>query len=117
MRETCLQIDILAANGNPFGALLHLRYENTLAMYLMAIDKEYNPKISIGNVLIGLCITSAIRNGIEVYDFLKGCESYKFHWSNDGKSSVEMLFWQRRMVPVISGLTRLAKHAGKMILR
>ncbi|NLI80065.1 MAG: GNAT family N-acetyltransferase [Deltaproteobacteria bacterium] len=115
--EPMVQIDLLAGRDQYFAGFLHLRHGDTLSMYLMAVDKEFNPKVSIGNVLIGLCISSAIGNGISVYDFLKGEEEYKFHWSNEGRRALELLFGRRRLVPLVVGLARLARYAGKMILR
>ena len=74
----CLQIDFLLANGKAIGGLLHLKHNHTLSLYLMAVDKMYNPRISAGNLLVGMCIIRAIENQFEVYDFLKGYEKYKF---------------------------------------
>ena len=115
--DSPVQIDMLSAGGQTVAALLHLRYRSTLALYLMAVDKEFNPKLSIGNILVGLCIKNSIAAGHSAYDFLKGEESYKFHWANEGRSTMELIFWQKRPAAVASGLARLAKHAGKLLLR
>jgi CelD/BcsL family acetyltransferase involved in cellulose biosynthesis len=115
--EKPLQLDMLSVNGRDVAGLLHLKHQKALAMYLMAVDKGYNPKISLGNLLVGLCLKNAIEEGHEVYDFLKGDESYKFHWATTGKSSVQLIFWQKRPTTVIFALSRLLRHAGKIILR
>jgi CelD/BcsL family acetyltransferase involved in cellulose biosynthesis len=86
-------------------------------MYLMAIDKDFNPKISIGNVLVGLCIQQAINKGISTYDFLKGEEDYKFHWSTKMNVSNSIFLYQRRIIPLIFAMNRQLKHAGKLLLR
>jgi CelD/BcsL family acetyltransferase involved in cellulose biosynthesis len=116
-RGTRVQIDFLATSERYIGGLLHLRYQNTLYMYLMAIDKGYNSKVSIGNLLVGLCIGNAIKSGISFYDFLKGIEDYKFHWANHGKSSNSVQLFHRSPVPVCLALTDMAKSAAKLILR
>jgi len=112
-----VQIDFLTVSGQAVAGLLHLKYRNTLAIYLMAVDKEFNPKISLGNLLVGLCIRNSIAAGNDAYDFLKGEESYKFHWANEGKSSMQITFWQKRPAAVACGLARLARYAGKLLLR
>ncbi len=112
-----IQIDFLATSGSYIGGLLHLRFQDTLYMYLMAIDKSYNAKVSVGNLLAGLCITNAIQSGISYYDFLKGIEDYKFHWSNNGRTSKSILFSQRKPIPVYLTLTDMAKDAAKLVLR
>ncbi len=113
-----VQIDFMTTDAGCYiGGLLHLRFHNTLYMYLMAIDKTYNSKVSIGNVLVGLCIINAIRSGIAVYDFLKGVEDYKFHWTNNGKASRSVIISQKKPIPILLTLWDMAKSAGKLIMR
>ncbi len=115
--EGSVQLDFLVAGGVHVGGLLHLKYGNTLYMYLMAIDKTYNSKVSIGNLLVGLSINNAIVSGITCYDFLKGEEEYKFHWANAGQRTTTILFSQRKLLPVCLTLADMAKSAAKLILR
>ncbi|BBO88537.1 GNAT family N-acetyltransferase [Desulfosarcina ovata] len=112
-----IQIDYLEVDNRDVAALLHLRYKNILSMYLMVIDKYYNPKISLGNIIVGLSIKNEINSEITEYDFLKGEESYKFHWSNKGKRSVSIKFWQDCTICKISALIEESKNIGKLILR
>jgi len=112
-----VQIDLLKAGDHYIGGLLHLRYEDTLYLYLMAIDKEFNPKISLGNLLVGLCITNAVRSGLKYYDFLKGAEDYKFHWANLSKSSISITFSQRKLIAISHTLKDIAKSTLKLLLR
>lgn len=113
----CFQVDFMLANDNCIGGLLHLKYRNTLSLYVMAIDKKYNPRISVGNLLIGLCIGRAIAEGLEVYDFLKGYEEYKFYWTSNGRTANNLFTVQSRIWPVIYALKRMSKNALKTILR
>ncbi len=112
-----VQIDLLSCNDKYIAGLLHLRYQSTLSMYLMAVDKSFNPKISIGNILVGLCIIQAINDGISTYDFLKGNEHYKFHWANDGRSAINLFFGQRKLIPVLFFIKNFFKYTAKVILR
>lgn len=115
--EESVQIDFLVTGAGYIAGLLHLRFQDTLYMYLMATDKTYNPKVSVGNLLAGLCITNAIRTGVSCYDFLKGIEDYKFHWANSVRSSNSVLLSRRSLVPVCLTLADVAKSAAKLILR
>ncbi len=115
--EGAIQLDFLVAGEVNVGGLLHLKYGNTLYMYLMAIDKTYNSKVSIGNLLVGLSINNAIASGITCYDFLKGEEDYKFHWANAGQRTASLLFSQRKLLPVCLMLADMARSAAKLILR
>ncbi len=113
----CLQIDFLLANGNTIGGLLHLKHNHTLSLYLMAVDKMYNPRISVGNLLVGMCIIRAIENQFEVYDFLKGYEEYKFYWTSEGRTTQNVFIVQKKILPILYMMKRMAKYAMKTMLR
>jgi hypothetical protein len=112
-----LQIDLYSSNGKNIAGLLHLQYQDTLSLYLMATDKNFNPRISIGNVLVGLCIKRALSQGVSTYDFLKGIEPYKFYWANGSRSSVHVFFYQRKLMSILSAVRRFLKHTAKITLR
>lgn len=112
-----IQIDILSVGGVDVSGLLHLRYGQNLALLKMVVDKAFNRKTSIGNVLVGMCINRAIGEGITCYDFLKGDEDYKFHWARTGRVTLSVTMRQRRMMTIFITATRLAKDFGKMLLR
>lgn len=110
-------IDFLASNGADVAALFHLYYNATASLYLMAVDKGFNQKVSVGNVMVGLAIKNAIKKEFAIYDFLKGPESYKFNWSNNAKTSTSVIFYQRRIVTGISFLDRATRSLGKLLFR
>jgi CelD/BcsL family acetyltransferase involved in cellulose biosynthesis len=112
-----VQIDLLRSQGKNIAGLLHLCYEGVISMYLMAVDKDYNPKISVGNVLVGLSVENAVSQGFSVYDFLKGTEPYKFHWANGVNTSLEIFLAQNKIAPVLLSLGKLAKNGAKLLLR
>lgn len=51
-----VQIDMLTVKDLAVAGLLRVTYGSTLAMYSMVVDKEYNPKVSLGNYLVGKSI-------------------------------------------------------------
>lgn len=116
-KKQWVQTDLLSMDGCNICGLLHLRYGDNLAMLLVVVDKFFSRKISLGNLFIGMCLENAIANDMTCYDFLKGDEDYKFHWANQGRSSLTLFFGQRRLKYIISTLTRLIKYCIKAILR
>jgi len=112
-----VQIDMLYAGDKPAAALLHFRYANILHQYIMVTDRTVNPKVSIGNILIGRCIEEAIRHGISAYDFLKGTEEFKFSWTGKGKSLLTLFLPQRRILPLIFTARNFIKATAKIALR
>jgi hypothetical protein len=115
--EKPIQIDLLSVNGQWIAAVLHLRFQDKLAMYLMATDKKYNPKVSLGGIIVGNSILNAINSDSIIYDFLRGTERYKFHWANEGCSTMQIRFWQKHSVATCSAFFRLSRHFLKVLLR
>ncbi|MCL4493074.1 MAG: GNAT family N-acetyltransferase [Nitrospirae bacterium] len=115
--EEAVEIDLLKSQEKTLAGLLHLRYRDTLSLYLMATDKSFNNKVSIGNILVGLCIERAKSLGLSTYDFLKGSEHYKFHWANGGRSSISISFPQKKIIPILFVIKKFLKNTAKIILR
>jgi CelD/BcsL family acetyltransferase involved in cellulose biosynthesis len=112
-----VQIDILSAGEKPVAGFFHFRYGNILHQYIMVTDRTFNPKVSIGNILIGFCIEESISRGFSAYDFLKGAEEFKFSWTGGGRSSLTLFFPQRKILPLIFTVKNFIKAAAKIALR
>jgi CelD/BcsL family acetyltransferase involved in cellulose biosynthesis len=70
--------------NRPVAALYGLRYGGTFSFYQSGFDPEFAKK-SVGLVMMGLAIRSAIEEGADEYDLLHGDEEYKFHWTQKSK--------------------------------
>jgi hypothetical protein len=112
-----LQIDILRADNKSIASFLHLKYHDNLSMYLMAVDKDYHPHISLGNIFVGQCMSKAIESSFAVYDFLKGIEPYKFHWAEGGRSCITLIFYRKKIIPIVLMMGKFLKYSAKVILR
>lgn len=112
-----VQFDFLQVAGRNIAGLLHLRYGDTLSMYVMGIDHSFDKSISVGNILVGLSIEKAIADGFSNYDFLRGQEDYKFHWSNDGKSAVHLTWYGQKPAPLLRMVGECAKSIVKVLVR
>lgn len=75
-----LQFDFLTVDGAPAAAYLNLVYEKRLMVYnsglLRGGDVDH---LSAGILLLANMIRQAIERNVEVFDFLRGNESYKYH--------------------------------------
>lgn len=112
-----VKLDILSLNDKNRAGILHLNYAGTDYAYLSAIDKTFEKKISIGNIIIGLCIQDAIERKKSEYDLLKGHESYKFHWTNSGKRSLNIYYYQKKPGSIFLFSCQFLKKLGKIFLR
>jgi len=66
----------------PVAALYGLRYGSKFYFYQSGFDSA-SSKQSVGLVMMGLAIKSAIEEGATEYDLLHGEEEYKFHWTRE----------------------------------
>lgn len=112
-----VQLDLLEANGKIAAGLLHLRYQKSLYMYQMAVDREFDPRLSLGNLLVGMCIKNAAEAGYTTYDFLKGHEDYKFHWANTGRRTLKLELPNKHPVPITLSISEMLKKTAKLFLR
>ncbi|MFW9780569.1 MAG: GNAT family N-acetyltransferase [Candidatus Heimdallarchaeota archaeon] len=112
-----VRIDLLEVDGFYLAGMFHLSYRDVIYYYLMALDKDYNPKISVGNVMMGLSIKSAIQDKYNVYDLLKGSERFKFHWANDGHRLFSIIYYSKKLGPILYYSFDSVKKLGKILLR
>jgi CelD/BcsL family acetyltransferase involved in cellulose biosynthesis len=76
------RILVLRVDGVPAAALYGLRYGKSFCFYQSGFDPAYS-KQSVGLVIMGLAIKTAIEEGASEYDLLHGREEYKFHWARE----------------------------------
>ncbi|MFN7944718.1 MAG: GNAT family N-acetyltransferase [Blastocatellia bacterium] len=76
----------------------------SLYFYLSGWQPEW-ARHSIGFMLRGLVITSAIRRGLRCCDFLRGAEKYKFDWASDSRGTLAVRI-SSRSVPARLHLLR-----------
>jgi CelD/BcsL family acetyltransferase involved in cellulose biosynthesis len=74
-----LELFRLLFNEREAAYLFCFHYHGTLYLYNAAYDSTYAP-LSPGVVAIARCIEHAIGRGIKRFDFLRGSESYKYHF-------------------------------------
>ncbi len=64
----------------PAAALYGLHYGSTFYFYQSGFDTAFS-KQSVGLVMMGLAIKTALEAGATEFDLLHGDEEYKFHWA------------------------------------
>lgn len=81
----------------------------------MAVDRKAHPKLSVGNLLLGLTMDRAARHGIRTYDFLRGAEDYKLEWADGVESCLDFLAYRPGLAVTghlaLAGLRTVAKSA------
>lgn len=80
-----LHLGVLEADGSPVAFQYGFKFNNKLYHYQTGFDPNYE-KHSVGLISTGLMIESAFKEKLQEYDFLRGEEDYKYHWSQDVKT-------------------------------
>lgn len=74
------------------GALLCFSNARRMFAYLSGYDPAFS-HYSPGTALMAYAIEDSIQNGFEVFDLLRGAESYKYKWGAQDTDSHRVLFW------------------------
>jgi CelD/BcsL family acetyltransferase involved in cellulose biosynthesis len=89
--------------------------------YLMAVDRTFNTRLSLGTLMCGMNIQAAIEAGFTEYDFLKGEEPYKLALMNAGRRAMNVTLHNRTLPAVSAWSLRTANglrkilHGGRVI--
>jgi len=77
-----LFLGVLEVDGSPVASQYGFKFNNKLFHYQTGFDPNYD-KYSAGLVSTGFMIENALKEKVQEYDFLRGKEDYKFHWTQD----------------------------------
>jgi CelD/BcsL family acetyltransferase involved in cellulose biosynthesis len=104
-----LRMDRFTASGQLVAGHIHLWYGRTLSGYLIAIDRNFQPTISLGRLIIWGCAERAVRAGFEVYDFLRGRETFKFHFAREARALCHLISGRNGFLHAVLVLARAVK--------
>ncbi len=88
-RNGWLRFRALFFDHDPVGILLAFALKGRVFLFNMGFDPEYR-RVSPGIMTIALDIQSAISEGYEYYDFLRGDEDYKYRFGAKARYTVRM---------------------------
>jgi CelD/BcsL family acetyltransferase involved in cellulose biosynthesis len=84
-----LRLYTLRLDGKTVAAWYGFNYHGVISFYQTGFDPAWY-KYSVGLVMMGLAIKAALEEGAQVYDFLRGDESYKSLWSCQERELVRL---------------------------
>lgn len=76
-RRGWLRLAFLQIEGRPVATTMAFQRYDTAYLYNSGFDPEFR-HLSVGIVLVGMEIQTAIQRGLRFYDFLRGDEPYKY---------------------------------------
>lgn len=112
-----VEIDTIGTGDEDIAAIFHLVYGNVKYCYLTVVNKRFNRRVSVGNVLIGLSLEDSAERGMKRYNFLKGGEPYKFHWADRGDRLIQVELHRGNFPCALGYLLEAGKNFGKIVFR
>lgn len=91
-----LRLYTLKLDGQPAASLYGFRYGATFSFYQSGFDPGY-ARHSVGLIMMGLAIQSALLEGVETFDLLHGAENYKQHWANQACDLIRLELYPPRL--------------------
>ena len=87
-----VRLFLLEADGKAIAAY----YGFSVRGRFLALQSGFDPawsRYSVGLVMVGLAIEESIRSGHKEFDFLRGNERYKFHWTGYVREAVTIRYF------------------------
>ena len=100
LQKGWLRLAFLVANEVKAAAMLCFRYGSAFQVYNSGYDPDMRPDLSTGVVLLSYCIRDAIEQDLEVFDFLRGDEEYKYRFGAESREIYNLSIARRGSVHV-----------------
>jgi len=84
----------LMANGEPVSALYSFEYNRRMFSYLTGFNPAY-ADYSVGNLTIMLCLEKIAKRGFREFDFMRGIEAYKSHFTEKYRRNFQIRLVRR----------------------
>lgn len=78
------------------GSLYCFVYGDKMSYYQAGFDPKYE-NLSLGIILLGKAMEDAIERKLKEFDFLRGAEAYKWHWTNTYRRTVRFTAYSRNL--------------------
>ena len=111
-----LFMGILKANGNIIACQYGFIYNKKVFFYQVGMDAGFD-KYSLGSIVIASMIKESIKRGCLEYDFLRGDEPYKFHWTKSIRNNFDIIVWNNTFKNTILYFGTAIKRKLKRTLR
>lgn len=109
-----LYMAFLRKDGRSIAGRYGFLYKGTYFAYQSGFDPALADE-SPGEILLGMVIEELIGRGAREFNFLRGPQPHKFHWTDLRRETVKIEGWRRSALgPTLAGLDRLAVVARRV---
>jgi CelD/BcsL family acetyltransferase involved in cellulose biosynthesis len=107
-----LKLYMLTLDERPAAALYGFHYHGTFYFMQAGFDPRFR-KHSVGLLTMGLAIKTAIDEGMDECDLLRGDEAYKFHWARERRELAQLDLYPPRLSALLYKRVQSVGRAGK----
>ena len=86
-----LQMNFLTVGAERVAAYINFVYENRVLVYNSGLNHQEYGQLSPGIVLLAYNIQYAIEQGYQIYDFLRGAETYKYRMGGQDTAVMNLI--------------------------
>jgi len=97
-------------------ACLYCYCYNRVYYYYQAGRDPAFSRNRVGLVLMHMAVREAIREGAVFFDFLRGRESYKYHWADDHWFNLRVVCWRSRGHTLAYRFGTITRTVGRRLL-
>ncbi len=84
-----LRLYWLRLGGNPIAMMYCFLYGRRLSFYITGYDLAWS-RFGPGRQVIAYALQQCVADGVELFDFLRGDEAYKFDWGAETQHNVQL---------------------------
>ena len=105
----------MTIDGTPTAFQYSYIYANKLYNHSVGFDPAWG-KYRVGNVLQFMATEAAIEKKLTEYDFLRGTEEYKYHWTKTVHKSVDIVIWRSNYICALAKIEKLLRRAVNILM-
>jgi CelD/BcsL family acetyltransferase involved in cellulose biosynthesis len=108
--RNALRLFTLESGSRPLAMLYCFSDGHRYYYYQAGRDPEL-ARYRVGFVLMHKAMRAAIDEGVEVFDFLRGAEDYKYHWAVRHQMNVQLQCWKTWLGRIVARVERLQRQS------
>lgn len=114
-KKNWLYLVFLKCNNQPVAAQYDFIYNGKIFNHSVGFNPEWSKKTP-GNVLILKILEDAIERKVKEYDFLRGDERYKYHWTKTDRKTYDIAIWRTKKGYCFFRIERFLRKAIRLFV-
>lgn len=115
-KNSWIRLFELKVRGEIVAALYGFVFKNRFCFYNQGFHPEF-ARYSPATLLVAESIHTSIEEGLAEFDFLRGNEPYKFHWTQNARINQKLQMTSRRPISILRKSVSMLRSVRQEIIR